>query len=453
MSFAPAPSPPAATAQPRVWRVAQLVRAMADALEARFNPVTVQGELSGFTRAASGHFYFIIKDDADDAGLRCAMFKRAASLVQHQPRDGDAVELRGRLAVYAPRGELQLVVEHMRRAGQGTLWEQFEKLKAQLAFEGWFEAGRKRPLPTFVRRVALITSLQAAALRDVTAALARRAPHVQAIVLPASVQGTNAPQEIVAALQKVELPAQILRHFSVFLPSNERTERVAVDAVLLVRGGGSMEDLWAFNDAAVVRAVGSCPVPVICGVGHETDFTLADFAADLRAPTPTAAAELLSTPTEALLARLQDVQDGLTSAAFGRLESEGQRVDTLTQALARPNLLLHRKRLQLAALEQRLPQVLLSKTQLSAQVLRQLSVFLPQKMGWRLQRENLRLEALAGRLSALDPSLVLQRGYAWLELEGRAITSVKQLQPGRKVTAVLADGSAQLQVSAVLPAG
>jgi exodeoxyribonuclease VII large subunit len=269
---------------PRIWAVGALCRAIADALQARFNPVAVQGEISGFTRASSGHCYFTLKDEQGQ--LRCAMFKRSAQMLDFTPRDGDQVELQGRLGVYEPRGELQLIVEHLRRAGQGALFEQFLRVKAKLEAQGLFAPERKRPIPARPRHIGVVTSLGAAALHDVATALQRRVPHIAVTLAPASVQGAHAPQSLINALQDLASQPQ-------------------VDVILLVRGGGSMEDLWAFNDEALAHAIVASPIPVVCGVGHETDFTIADFCADLRAPTPTAAAELCATPQAELLGQLQ----------------------------------------------------------------------------------------------------------------------------------------------------
>jgi exodeoxyribonuclease VII large subunit len=256
------------------WGVAALLLAAGDALAARFGAVTVRGELSGFVRAASGHCYFSLKDSAGGAAvLRCAMFRRAALLLDFAPTDGQQLEVRGRIGVYEARGELQLVVESMARVGVGSLYEEFLRLRARLEAAGLFEAARKRPIAAFPRAVGVITSLGAAALRDVLTTLARRAPHLRVVVYPSLVQGAEAPAALVEALAL----------------AGRRDE---VDTLLLVRGGGSLEDLWAFNDERVVRAVASSPIPVVCGVGHETDISLADLAADLRAATPTAAAEL-----------------------------------------------------------------------------------------------------------------------------------------------------------------
>ena len=244
----------------RVWPVGSLLRAITDSLEARFNPVAVKGEISGFSRAGSGHCYFSLKDEQGQ--VRCAMFRRAAGLLDFSPRDGQLVELRGRLSVYEPRGELQLVVESMQQAGQGNLFEQFLILKAKLQAEGLFEANLKKPLPLMPRAIGVVTSLGAAALHDVTSALRRRTPHIPVVIYPASVQGGQAASELREALLRA-------------------CQRNEVDVILLVRGGGAMEDLWAFNDEQLARAIAASPVPVIIGVGHETDFTIADYCADV----------------------------------------------------------------------------------------------------------------------------------------------------------------------------
>ncbi|MBP7303013.1 MAG: exodeoxyribonuclease VII large subunit, partial [Brachymonas sp.] len=278
-----------ALAQPRVWDVGALCRAIADSLEARFNPVTVRGEITGFSRAGSGHCYFSIKDTAGQ--LRCAMFRRAAMAMDFTPRDGELVEVRGKLGVYEQRGDLQLIVDSLQRAGQGALFEQFLRVKAKLEAEGLFDAARKRTLPVMPRGIGVVTSLGAAALHDVATALRRRVPHIPVLIAPSLVQGGDAPASIVQALKQLYALAQ--RQGEAGVPP--------VDVILLVRGGGSMEDLWAFNDEQVARTIVQSPVPVICGVGHETDFTIADFCADLRAPTPTAAAELVALPRQAWL--------------------------------------------------------------------------------------------------------------------------------------------------------
>src|SRR5450755_1313105 len=266
-----------------LWGVSALLQAASDALSARFGACAVRGEISGFMRAASGHCYFNLKDaDRGEGALRCAFFRRSAALVDFQPGDGQLVDLRGRLGVYGPRGELQLVVESMQRTGAGALYEQFLRLRARLQDEGLFDPALKRELPVYPRSIGVVTSPGAAALHDVLTALDRRAPNVEIIVYPSPVQGVDAPAALCAAIAR----------------ANERAE---VETLIVCRGGGSLEDLWAFNDERVVRAVQASGIPVICGVGHETDVSLADLAADVRAPTPTAAAELASPSRQSCL--------------------------------------------------------------------------------------------------------------------------------------------------------
>lgn len=413
---------------PRVWAVGALCHAVADALDARFNPVTVRGEISGFSRASSGHCYFSLKDESGQ--LRCAMFRRAAGLLDFSPRDGDQVEVRGRLAVYEPRGDLQLVVESLRRAGQGALFEQFMQRKARLEAEGLFDAARKRPLPAMPRSVGVVTSLGAAALHDVVTALRRRVPHIPVVLAPAAVQGVNAPAELVRALQSLYGLAP------------------AVDVILLVRGGGSIEDLWAFNDETLARTIVQSPVPVISGVGHETDFTIADFCADLRAPTPTAAAELVSAPRDLWLGALDLLDERLSDALGGRLDALGQRLDQAASRLGRPSNLVARQQLRLSHHAQRLQYAVLSRRARLVQVPRSIAADLPAKFDRALTQRRERLERVALRLRLLDPALVLQRGYAWLtDTHGRAIVSAAQLAPGDAVAARLADGEIGLTVT------
>ncbi|WP_415840370.1 exodeoxyribonuclease VII large subunit [Roseateles saccharophilus] len=413
----------------RVWGVAGLVEAISQSLAERFSVVTVGGEIGGFTRAASGHCYFTLKDaDGLAASLRCAMFRRAAAMLDFTPADGALVELRGRVAVYEPRGELQFVVEAMRRAGAGTLYEQFLKLRARLAAEGLFDPEAKRALPLHPRRIGVITSTAGAALHDVLTALARRAPQVEVVVYPSLVQGAEAPPALVNALST----------------ANARAE---VDLLLLVRGGGSLEDLWAFNDERVVRAVASSALPVVCGVGHETDVTLCDLAADLRAPTPTAAAELAAPSRETLLTELAGLERGLTLRLDHRLQSLGQRLDRLALRLARPSDALARQRRLLELLAQRAAAAPGRRVELQRQRLEHLAQRHARAQAELLTRHSARLDALQARLQALDPQHVLARGYAWLDDgQGGAVTSVQALRPGGAVRAVLADGSADLQI-------
>ena len=435
--------------------MAALLVATADALAARFGAVAVRGELSGFSRAASGHCYFSLKDaDGAAALLRCAMFRRAAALVDFAPADGQQVELRGRLGVYDARGELQLVVEAMQRVGTGALYEEFLRRRARLAAEGLFDTARKRPLPPFPRVLGIVTSPAAAALRDVLTTLQRRSPQVRVVIYPSPVQGADAPASLVAALQQVG-------------------RRAEVDVVLLVRGGGSLEDLWAFNDERVVRAVAACPVPVVCGVGHETDITLADLVADLRAPTPTAAAELAAPLQADARAQLDSVAASLQRALQRTLQTQAQRLDAAAFRLGQPSrkLLAQQQGLDtvarrlgqalrtvhgrldehLGALSQRLQRA--AHARLNRQEkLGSLGQRLQRAVKVQLQREPLRLEAAAQRLAAQDPARVLKRGYAWVELmDGRPVLGVGGLRPGQAVRAVWADGRATAELLSVEP--
>ncbi len=412
---------------PRIWAVGALCRAVADVLDSRFNPVAVRGEISGFTRAASGHCYFTLKDASGQ--LRCAMFKRAAQMLDFRPVDGELVEIKGRLGVYEPRGELQMVVEHMRRAGQGAWFEQFLKLKAKLEAEGLFDAERKRPVKTMPRGIGVVTSLGAAALHDVATALQRRVPHIPVVLAPSLVQGPDAPPTLVQALQQLG-------------------QQPDIDVILLVRGGGSMEDLWAFNDENLARAIVASPVPIICGVGHETDFTIADFCADLRAPTPTAAAEMCAVPQAELLSNLQLWGNALQTIAHRQLDTQEQRLDRAQARLGRPSEGLSTEKMQLLRLQQRLGQAVQTRTQRCHNELATLASGLARGVQLTPATARERLHRAALRLDLLDPKLVLQRGFAWLsDADGQAITSVAQTTEGQALQATLADGVVDLRVA------
>ena len=423
---------PQPAAAPRIWEVGALCRAIADALEARFNPVAVRGEITGFSRASSGHCYFSIKDA--NGQLRCAMFRRAAGLLDFSPRDGELVEVRGRLGVYEARGDLQFIVESMQRAGQGALFEQFLRLKAQLEGEGLFDPRRKRPLPLQPRGIGLITSLGAAALHDVVTALRRRVPHIPVVLIPAQVQGAAAPQSMVTALRQMYALAEGEA------PADGETTPV-VDVILLVRGGGSMEDLWAFNDEQLARTIVQSPVPLVSGVGHETDFTIADFCADLRAPTPTAAAELVAQPREVWLGALDLLADRLESAVQRQIDLRHQRLDQAAQRLGRPSGLAAREQLRLARCAQRLRHGMLLNLERLALKNQALEADFAQKTARHIALESDRLERARLRLELLNPHLVLQRGYALLtDSQGHAVTSVGQARLGDTLRATLADG-------------
>jgi exodeoxyribonuclease VII large subunit len=424
----------------QVWQVGALCHAISDALQARFNPVRVAGEISGFVRAASGHCYFTLKDN--EGQLRCAMFKRAATGLQFVPRDGQRVEVSARVSVYEPRGELQMVVEAMVPAGEGSLYEQFMQIKARLQAQGLFDVERKRPLPAHVRGIGVVTSLGAAALHDVVSALQRRVPHIPVLLAPASVQGAGAAVEIMDALRV--LYALAVQPAGGAMP---------IDVILLVRGGGAMEDLWSFNDEALAQVIAQSPVPLISGVGHETDFTIADFVADMRAPTPTAAAELCAQSTEVLLDAAQRLEDRLQAALARSLERQGQGLDRLAMRLGRPAALVGRLREAWAGVQQRLAHAPLVQLQRQQSEVLRLQTALRAALVREVARLRTRQERLALHLEMLDPRLVLSRGYAWLEgSEGQAITQVAQLEPGQAVLARLSDGVADLQVRQTRPA-
>ena len=443
--------------KPRAWTVSALCRAMADTLDAQFNPVTVRGEVSGFSRAASGHCYFSIKDDTGQ--IRCAMFRRAASLMDFAPRDGELVELRGRLGVYEARGDLQLIVESMERAGQGAMFEQFLRLKAKLEAEGLFDPAHKRPLPSQPRAIGVVTSLGAAAWHDVVTALQRRVPHIPVLMVPALVLGEGAAATLAQDLQQLYA-----------FTAEDNPFSPPVDVILLVRGGGSIDDLWSFNDENLARVMAQSPVPLISGVGHETDFTIADFVADVRAPTPTAAAEMAATDRgvglEALsvlahrlsrgLLRQQDRQAQRLDSVAARWgvglvrqqDRQVQRLNAVAVRLSRPQALFSQHRQWLDQLGHRLQAGVQNDLTDKGHQLERLNDRLGFGRGQQVQNHIQRLERATLRLSSLDPHRVLERGYAWLsDDKGQALTHVGQFQPGQSVQATLSDGVLPLTVS------
>ncbi len=331
--MAPDNSPVPESNQPPVLTVSELNRMARRALESTLPLLWVEGEVSNFTSAASGHWYFSLKDPS--AQVRCVMFRGRNQFADFVPANGDHVEVRALPSLYEARGEFQLGAEQIRRAGAGRLYEAFLKLKAKLQAEGLFDPARKRPLPRFPRVLGIVTSPQAAALRDVLTALARRMPGLRVILYPTPVQGQGAAAQIAAAIRL----------------AGQRRE---CEVLLVCRGGGSLEDLWSFNDEAVARAIAASPMPVVTGIGHETDFTLADFAADLRAPTPTAAAELASPERRTLLLQLDRLDAQLRRHAVRLVQDRIQRLDLLARRLLHPAERLRRQRVQLDVLARQL---------------------------------------------------------------------------------------------------
>ena len=359
------------------------------------------------------------------------MFRRAAQLMAFQPRDGDAVELRGRLAVYEPRGELQLVVESMQKSGAGALYERFLRLRSKLEAEGLFDAAMKRPLPPYPSAIGVVTSLTGAVLHDVVTTLARRAPHVRVIVYPSSVQGSEAPAALCSAIALA-------------------AARREVDLLVVCRGGGSLEDLWAFNDETVARAIRSAPMPVVSGVGHETDVTLADLAADLRAATPTAAAEIAAPSTAAALEVLEAHESGIFRRLAAALDREAQRLDRMTLRFARPGEDVRSRGHRLDLLAQRVDSAARRAIEARRTTSTAVGARLESSLLQARRRESSRLESAAIRLAAVDPRRVLARGYAMLADElGRPVTSVSTLKIHGRVVATLNDGQAALAVTSI----
>lgn len=414
----------------QVWDVAALLMAASDTLQARFGALSVKGELAGFSRASSGHCYFSLKDSQGQttASLRCAMFRRAASLLDFLPKDGQQVELRGRIAVYEARGELQCIVEAMRPVGAGSLMEQFVRLRDRLKAEGLFEPLRRKPIPGHPRAIGVVSSLDAAALADVLTALQRRAPHVRVVVYPSLVQGQDAPRQLMQALAVAQ-------------------QRAEVDLLILCRGGGSMEDLWSFNDEQLVRAVAACALPVICGVGHETDITLCDLVADLRAPTPTAAAEMAAPAQADLLLSLDSLDRRLLRARQQRTDSAAQRLDMLAARLIHGTRSLQPHRQRLILLGQRAQAAMLQKLVLQQQVLEHGAQRWRRAGDVACAQYRSRWAGLGDRLGLLDPQRVLARGYALIEkASGTMLVSPSQLQAGETLKVSLAHGQAEIVV-------
>jgi exodeoxyribonuclease VII large subunit len=387
-----------------VLSVSELLRSVRETLERRFPLAWIGGEISNLRPAASGHLYFTLKDEA--AQVDCVMFRSRAAALDWEPAEGMRVEARALVTLYEPRGRFQLNVETMRRAGLGPLYERFLKLKDRLEQEGLFDARAKRPVPEHPRCIGILTSLQAAALRDVLTTLRRRNPSIPVIVYPVPVQGEGAAARI----------AQMLA------VANARAE---CDVLLLVRGGGSIEDLWQFNEEAVARAIRASAIPVVVGVGHETDVTIADFAADRRAPTPTAAAEMASPSRAELVARVAELALRASREALRRIENAMQTVDALARRLVHP-----RERLRT-----------------SQQLLTQLGARLASAAARRLDQFGAQLERLKASLASLNPSAVLERGYSLTRnAQGEVVSDAARVAQGERLTTTLARGWIESEV-------
>ena len=393
-----------------ILSVGDLNRAIAASLEDRFDTVWVSGEISNFKAYDSGHWYFSLKDE--EGQIRCVMFRGRNGQVGFMPQSGDLVEISASLGMYVPRGDIQLTIQTLRRAGMGGLYEAFLKLKAKLAKEGLFDEDRKREIPTHPRAIGIVTSPQAAALKDVLSTLARRAPHIPIVIYPTLVQGPDAPAGIIAALKDAE-------------------KENAVDVILMVRGGGSIEDLWAFNDEQLAYAIAGSSIAVVSGVGHETDFTIADFVADLRAPTPTGAAELAAPRRDQMLQELDAMMQALLQRVNQRIEREAQTLDQLALRLSHALPNPDRMREQIASWQQRLNQA------------------------WSVQMENWKRNQThyQSQLEMLNPQRTLERGYAAILNKERdqlqAVRNTKELMLEKTYQVRLAEGEAEIQFSKV----
>lgn len=430
--------------------VSALNQAVAQLLERHFPLTWVSGEISNFTRAASGHWYFTLKDSA--AQVRAVMFRGRAQYANFMPREGDKVEVRALVGLYAPRGDYQINVEAIRRAGVGNLYEAFLQLKAKLAAEGLFDQERKKPIPSFVQRIGIVTSPNAAALRDVMTALQRRVPHIEVIIYPCPVQGEGAAAKIaqMIALAEAENRCELL---------------------IVCRGGGSIEDLWAFNEEILARTIAHCELPIISGIGHETDFTITDFVADLRAPTPTAAAEMAATPRADWIANLNQWQTVMQRQMRRQLDSQAQNLDWLSHRLQSPSTALASRRQQINHSAQSLRFAVLKPLQTAQNRLLQLEKRLTQKrpqiqecqsqlaykqmqlrtsMRHQLQQHQTNLTSLQEKLEMLNPQRTLDRGYVILQqADGQLIRSARQIHAGDFLQLRTAQDVSELQIATI----
>lgn len=435
----------------QILSVSSLARNARVLLEQKFSNVWVEGEISNFARPRSGHWYFTLKDS--NAQIRCAMFANRNRATKAPVREGLQVMIRGRVSLYEGRGDFQIIVDHLEPAGEGALRAAFEALKTKLANQGLFESERKRPLPDFPRHIAIITSSTGAALRDVLNVIARRYPALQVTLLPVTVQGPSAESDILAAF--AQLP--------------QLHQQQSIDAVLLTRGGGSLEDLWTFNLESLARVVADCPWPVVSAIGHQTDFAITDFVADLRAPTPSAAAELLTAESEELSGRIATQQARLTRSMSHALQAQRQKLRHLRARMVDPHSRLRQQQQRCDELEQRLNRALAQQQRSAQQQLATLQHRLNQASpaialnGIRqrlatqqqrlaaatqvgLQQKMQQLQNRVRTLDALNPLQTLQRGFAVLTQNGQAIEQMDQVAVGAELKAYVQDGALGVRV-------
>ncbi|ATH80999.1 exodeoxyribonuclease VII large subunit [Pseudomonas sp. KHPS1] len=431
-----------------VLSVSQLNNRARLLLEDVFSGIWVEGEISNLARPASGHVYFTLKDS--QAQVRCALFRQNATRVRQALRDGLAVKVRGKVSLFEGRGDYQLILDAVEPAGDGALRLAFEALKEKLGAEGLFSTERKIALPAHPKRIGIVTSPTGAVIRDIISVFRRRAPQVELNLIPTAVQGREATAQIVRALQ--------------------RADALGFDALILARGGGSLEDLWCFNEESVARAVAACVTPIVSAVGHETDVSIADFVADVRAPTPSAAAELLAPDSSELVQRLHNLQRRLVLHMQGRLARERLRLEGVSRRLRHPGERLRQQAQRLDDLDMRLRRAFAQRlanqyerlarldARLAAQhpgrnlaLLRQrldgLAARLPRAMQGQLRSQRQQLGALAAQLQIVSPLATLGRGYSiLLDERGQAVRSAAQTQPGQRLKARLSEGELDVRV-------
>jgi len=396
-----------AATPPIILTVSELNRLARDVLERSFPLFWVSGEISNLTRAASGHWYFSLKDGGAQA--RCIMFKGRNSYLGWIPKEGDKVEARATVTLYEARGDFQLTIEFLQRAGLGTLFEAFELLKAKLQLEGLFDSRLKKPIPIHPRQIGIVTSPNAAALRDVLSTLKRRMPSISVVIYPTPVQGKGADTLIATAI-------------------NKASQRAECDVLIVCRGGGSIEDLWQFNEEIVARAIANCKIPTISGVGHETDFTIADFVADARAPTPTAAAELATPDRQSMLYQLTSLQQRLSKQINDAINQRAQTLDYLARRLLSP----------------------MQQVKQQANQVTQLHMRLSSAFSQQLQTQQQYVLSLSNSLKQLNPHAVLERGYAFVQsVKGELVTDSARLAKNEIVKITFCKGEANAQIMPV----
>ena len=433
-----------------VYTVSRLNREARALLETGFSTLWIEGEISNLARPSSGHVYFSLKDN--QAQVRCALFRMQLRKLHLEPKDGMQVQVRARVSLYEERGDFQLIVEYLEEAGEGALRRAFEALKLRLAKEGLFDASRKKPLPRLPQRIGLITSPSGAVLHDILRTLERRFPAIKVLLYPVPVQGEGAAEKIAAAIRLAD-------------------QRKDCDALILARGGGSLEDLWAFNEEIVARALDACSVPVVCGVGHETDFTIADWVSDARAPTPTAAAELLSPDQQEWLTNFRSIEMQLTKLIRDRLRNLSQHLDWQSARIVHPTQRIQLIHHRFQALAQRLYLIQAARVQRWQTELVTLSARLqqnspsPRLRAWQLHGRHLterlqngmvrhlegahqRLRQIAQTLHALSPLATLERGYAIVRhpATGAVLRDSASVKPGERIHARLARGALDCMV-------